>query len=70
MKWFKGIKWVLAWDYDRVPSILCHGPKRIYATLYYIFMWTGILSIDDYEIKIWSTLKNIEDIPYPAETNI
>lgn len=33
-------------------------------------MCTGVLSIDDYEIKIWSTLKNIEDIPYPAETNI
>lgn len=25
---------------------------------------------DDYEMKIWSTLKNIEDTPYPAEANI
>lgn len=38
---------------DRIPNNLWNGPKYTSAILYHIFMQSGILSIDNYKIKMY-----------------
>lgn len=48
----KIITWILAYDEHRISNGFKRGPKHTSVILYYAFMWSGILSIDDYKIKV------------------
>lgn len=66
----KIIQWILARNQDKIPNNFWNGPKHRPAILYCVFMWSNILGIYGYEIKISINSKNTEDVLCPGVSNI